>query len=72
MRRDRGAIINIVTRGGARVFHGGAYYFIRNEDLNANNFFNNQAGTPRNRYRYNTFGYNLGGPILQFGLKVNF
>jgi hypothetical protein len=61
--KGSGSIINVVTRGGTRVFHGGAYYFIRNEDLNANNFFNNQAGTPRARYRYNTFGYNAGGPV---------
>src|SRR5581483_8274116 len=52
-------------------FHGGAYYYSRNEDFNANNFFNNAAGRkadgtmnqPRPRYRYNTEGSQLGGPI---------
>lgn len=66
-----GAVINLVTKWGTQTFHGGAYYYMRNEDLNANNFFNNRAGknaagdmiTPRPRYRYNTEGSFLGGPI---------
>jgi hypothetical protein len=58
-----GGIINLVTKGGTQRFHGTAYYYSRNEDYNANNFFNNKAGVVRPRYRYNTEGTNLGGPI---------
>ena len=66
-----GGIINLVTKTGTQRFHGSAYYYSRNEDFNANNFFNNATGrnadgtmkTPRPRYRYNTEGVNLGGPI---------
>jgi hypothetical protein len=58
-----GGIINLVTKSGTQSFHGGAYYYSRNEDFNANNFFNNRQGVARPRYRYNTVGYNLGGPI---------
>ncbi len=66
-----GGVINLVTKTGTQQFHGTAYYYSRNEDFNANNFFNNASGrnadgtmkTPRPRYRYNTEGTNLGGPI---------
>ena len=58
-----GAIINLVTKSGTQRFHGGAYYYNRNEAFNANNFFNNATGRnarrhedPRPRYRYNTEG----------------
>ena len=60
-----GGVINLVTKGGTQQFRGGAYYYNRNEAFNANTFFNNRA-TPyvkRQRYRYNTAGVNVGGPI---------
>jgi hypothetical protein len=56
-------IINVVTKGGTPNFHGLAYYYLRNDALNANTFFNNAAAAPRGRYRYNTYGGNVGGPI---------
>jgi outer membrane receptor protein involved in Fe transport len=58
-----GGVINIVTKSGTQEFHGGAYYYNRNEAFNANNFFNNRQGIARQRYRYNTTGWNLGGPV---------
>jgi hypothetical protein len=58
-----GGVISIVTKGGTQQFHGGVYYYNRNEAFNANNFFNNRAGLPIQRYRYNTTGVNVGGPI---------
>jgi hypothetical protein len=58
-----GGVISIVTKGGTQQFHGGVYYYNRNEAFNANNFFNNAAGLRTARYRYNTTGVNLGGPI---------
>jgi hypothetical protein len=56
-------VINLVTKSGTQLFHGGVYYYNRNEFFNANNFFNNRQGVKRPRYRYNTVGENLGGPI---------
>ncbi len=58
-----GGFIQLVTKGGTQQFHGGAYYYNRNEAFNANNFFNNANGVARQRYRYNTTGFNIGGPI---------
>lgn len=61
--RNSGGAINVVMRSGSSDFHGSAYYFKRNEALNANDFFNNSSGLPRARYRYDLFGYTLGGPV---------
>ncbi len=61
--RGAGAQIQIVSKGGGSDYHGNAYWYGRNEGWNANNFFNNAASRPRARYRYNTWGANIGGPI---------
>src|SRR6266571_7575374 len=58
-----GAIINIVSKGGGKNYRGSAYYFLRNESLNANNFFTNKAGLPRSLYRHKVPGFNFGGPL---------
>ena len=57
------AAINVVTKGGTQTFHGTAYHYLRNEALNANDFFNNKNGLARPRYRFNTTGGALGGPV---------
>jgi Carboxypeptidase regulatory-like domain/TonB-dependent Receptor Plug Domain len=64
-----GAMINLVTKSGGKDYRGTAYYFIRNEALNANNFFSNKAGLKRPLYRFNYWGFNFGGPmpLLRFG-----
>ena len=58
-----GPIVQVVTRGGGQQFHGSAYDYLRNESLNANDFFSNRNGVKRPRYRYNTFGGSIGGPV---------
>ncbi len=55
--RSSGGTINTVIKSGTRDLHGGAYYFLRNEDLNANEWNNNRNGLPRPRYRFNNPGY---------------
>jgi hypothetical protein len=62
--RAAGANVSVVTKSGGRDFHGGAYWFMRNESLNANSWTNNRAGLPRDIYRYRTQGFTLGGPIF--------
>jgi hypothetical protein len=61
--RTAGALIQVVTKSGSKDFHGGGYYYKRNEMFNANNFFANRNKQAIPRYRYNTWGYNLGGPV---------
>ena len=56
--------INVITKGGTSQFHGMASYYFRNEDLNANNFFSNEAGAARPAYRYNIGSWTLGGPVI--------
>jgi len=61
--RSAGAQVNVITRSGTRDLHGGLYEFFRNDDLNANTFFNNELKHPRPPLRYNDFGGTVGGPV---------
>jgi hypothetical protein len=66
--RAGGGFIALTTRGGTNELHGGLRYFRRHDSLNANPYFNNlrggaPRGFPRPLYRYNFYGWDLGGPI---------
>lgn len=61
--RSQNMTIMAVSKSGTQQYHGSAYYYIRNEAFNANNFFNNQKGIPQTRYRISTMGGNIGGPL---------
>jgi outer membrane receptor protein involved in Fe transport len=58
-----GAVINVDTKSGSNELHGSASEFLRNSDLDANDFFNNAKGVPKPPARNNFFGGTLGGPI---------
>ncbi len=60
--RNSGAIVNIATRSGSNAFHGELFEFIRNNALDARNFFN-PVGQPMSPFQRNQFGANFGGPI---------
>ncbi|MEO7674733.1 MAG: TonB-dependent receptor [Pyrinomonadaceae bacterium] len=58
-----GGVVSFTLKSGTNDFHGEAYDLIRNEDLNANSYFNNANRLERNRDNENNFGFNIGGPI---------
>src|SRR6266436_2056494 len=60
--RGGGANVDVETRSGTADLHGNAYYFGRNEALDANNFFANATGVPRGEFRRSQPGGTLGGP----------
>jgi outer membrane receptor protein involved in Fe transport len=60
--RNSGAIVNIATRSGSNAFHGEVFEFIRNNALDARNFFN-PVGQPMSPFQRNQFGAAFGGPI---------
>ncbi|MEK6279035.1 MAG: carboxypeptidase regulatory-like domain-containing protein [Acidobacteriota bacterium] len=57
--------IRFVTKSGTNEWHGGGFWQHRNPALNANYYFNNIDGLPRDKMLLNQFGGNVGGPILR-------
>jgi hypothetical protein len=64
-----GALVEMVTKGGTKDFHGSAHEFVRNQKLDANDFFTNQqigppgGNAPKSPLQWNIFGYTAGGPF---------
>lgn len=63
--RGSGANVDVVTKSGTNKIHGDAFEFLRNTDLNANNYFLNLAGQAKPVLNQNQYGGTLGGPILK-------
>ena len=63
--RGSGAQVTLVTKSGTNRFHGSAYEYHRNTLTEANDWFNNFAGTPRAVLIRNQFGASLGGPVVK-------
>jgi hypothetical protein len=61
--RSAGGQIELITRSGSNSFHGNAFDYLRNTDLNANDFFNNQSGGTVPKLIQNTYGASMGGRI---------
>ena len=59
--RGGGGVVQVTTKSGTNEFHGTAFEFLRNDKLDANNFFN--SGRPKPPYRQNQYGGTFGGPI---------
>jgi len=59
-----GAVVSATVKAGANALHGAFWEFLRNDKLDANNFFSNAAGRPKAPFRQNQFGSALGGPVM--------
>ena len=57
-----GGQISVVTKSGGNKFHGSAFEYLRNDKLDAANFFDNIIGQ-KSKLRLNQFGGSIGGPI---------
>ena len=62
--RFNGGVVNLTTKSGTNVFHGSVYNFLRNENLNARNYFAS-ATAAKPKFRRNQYGGTVGGPILR-------
>ncbi len=61
--RFNGGVVNVSTRYGGNAFHGSFFEYLRNEDLNARNYFAPTGRKPD--YRRNLYGGTISGPILR-------
>lgn len=63
--RASGGRVNIRTRSGSNKFRGRAFYFFRDDSLNANTWNNNRRGIARPAFRNHDPGFTFGGPIVK-------
>jgi hypothetical protein len=61
---NAGGLSNMVTKSGTNEYHGTVYEFLRNDKLDATNFFTKQSGGDKLPLRRNQFGGTFGAPII--------
>ena len=59
------SVLNIVTKSGTNEYHGTVYWFLQNDNLNANDLFLNRAGQPKAESKRNQAGFAGGGPVIK-------
>jgi hypothetical protein len=60
-----GSVISATIRSGSNDYHGTLFEFLRNDKLDANNFFTNAAGLPKGKFRQNQYGGTFGGRLIR-------
>ena len=63
--RSSGAVVNATIKSGTNAIHGSLYEFLRNDALDANNFFSNALNAPKPVRKRNQFGSAVGGPLVK-------
>jgi hypothetical protein len=61
--KSGGGVVNMTTKGGGHQVHGSLFEYLANDNLNANDFWNNKFGRTKSESKTNQFGGNLSGPI---------
>jgi len=69
--RAMGGVVNVTTKSGSNEFHGTAFWFLRNEKLDAKNFFD-PPDSPKPPFKRNQFGFSAGGPIIKNKTFIRF
>jgi hypothetical protein len=59
-----GAIVSAITKSGTNAVHGSLFEYIRNDNMDAANFFDNSSGVGKGEFKRNQFGGAIGGPIV--------
>ena len=65
--RGAGANVDLISRTGPNRWHGSAWEYLRNDALNANDFFSKRNGQTRPVLKQNQFGFDVGGPLKKIG-----
>jgi hypothetical protein len=63
--RSAGAVLNATIKSGTNSYHGAVWEFLRNDKLDAADWFTNNNGTAKGALRFNQYGASIGGPILK-------
>ena len=63
--RSAGAVLNATIKSGTNSIHGAVWEFLRNDKLDAADWFTNNNGTAKGELRLNQFGASIGGPIIR-------
>jgi len=63
--RSGGGVISVVTKSGTNKWHGEAYDFLRNQRMDANNYFSDAHGKSKGPFTFDLFGGYAGGPIIK-------
>ena len=61
--RNSGAVVDVISKSGTNQIHGSAFEFLRNSAMDARSYFNTK-GTTFPPFRFNQFGFSLGGPVF--------
>jgi len=62
--RAGGAILNATIKSGTNTLHGSAWEYLRNDKLDAADWFEDAGGIQKGEYRQNQFGFSIGGPVV--------